>query len=64
MKRSHPLKVLKELTKRLVEKAMDAELTHHLVYEKQSTAGKIPATHVTVDLKSKNFSQGAIQLKY
>jgi len=32
--------ILKELTKRLVEKAMDAELTHHLGYEKHSPAGK------------------------
>ena len=32
--------ILKELTKRLVEKAMDAELTHHLGYEKHSLFGK------------------------
>ena len=32
--------LLKELTKRLVEKAMEAELTHHLGYEKHSAAGK------------------------
>ena len=32
--------ILKDLTKRLVEKAMDAELTHHLGYEKHSPAGK------------------------
>ncbi len=31
--------ILKELTKRLLEKAMDAELTHHLGYEKHSPAG-------------------------
>lgn len=32
--------LLKELTKRLLEKAMDSELTHHLGYEKYSPAGK------------------------
>jgi putative transposase len=32
--------ILKELTKRLIEKAMDSELTHHLGYEKYSSAGK------------------------
>jgi len=32
--------LLKELTKRLVEKAMDSELTHHLGYEKHSPSGK------------------------
>ncbi len=32
--------ILKQLTKRLVEKAMEAELTHHLGYEKYSPAGK------------------------
>ena len=32
--------LLKELTKRLLEKAMDSELTHHLGYEKYSSAGK------------------------
>jgi len=31
--------LLKELTKRLVEKAMDSELTHHLGYEKHSPTG-------------------------
>ena len=31
--------LLKQLTKRLVEKAMEAELTHHLGYEKHSPAG-------------------------
>ncbi len=32
--------ILKQLTKRLVEKAMEAELTHHLGYEKHSPLGK------------------------
>lgn len=32
--------LLKQLTKRLVEKAMDSELTHHLGYAKHSHAGK------------------------
>jgi len=32
--------LLKGLTKRLLEKAMDSELTHHLGYEKYSSAGK------------------------
>ena len=32
--------ILKELTKRLVEKAMESELIHHLGYEKHSPAGK------------------------
>jgi putative transposase len=32
--------LFKELTKRLVEKAMDSELTHHLGYEKHFSAGK------------------------
>jgi putative transposase len=32
--------LLKELTKRLLEKAMESELTHHLGYEKYSSAGK------------------------
>ena len=32
--------LLKELTKRLLEKAMESELTHHLGYEKHSPAGK------------------------
>jgi len=32
--------ILKELTKRLVEKAMEGELTHHLGYDKYSSAGK------------------------
>jgi putative transposase len=32
--------LLKELTKRLLEKAMDSELTRHLGYEKYSPAGK------------------------
>lgn len=32
--------ILKQLTKRLVEKAMDSELTHHLGYEKNSPAGR------------------------
>ena len=32
--------LLKELTKRLLEKAMDSELTHHLGYEKYSPTGK------------------------
>jgi putative transposase len=32
--------LLKQLTKRLVERAMDGELTHHLGYEKNSTKGK------------------------
>jgi len=32
--------LLKELTKRLIEKAMESELTHHLGYEKYSPAGK------------------------
>lgn len=31
--------ILKQLTKRLVEKAMESELTHHLGYEKNSPAG-------------------------
>ena len=31
--------ILKQLTKRLVEKAMETELTHHLGYEKNSPAG-------------------------
>lgn len=31
--------LLKELTKRLVERAMEGELTHHLGYEKSSTKG-------------------------
>lgn len=32
--------ILKELTKRLIEKAMEGELTHHLGYEKYSPAAK------------------------
>jgi putative transposase len=32
--------IFKELKKRLIEKAMDAEITHHLGYEKHSTSGK------------------------
>jgi putative transposase len=32
--------LLKELTKRLLEKAMESELTHHLGYEKHSPTGK------------------------
>lgn len=32
--------ILKELTKRLIEKAMESELTHHLGYDKYSSAGK------------------------
>jgi putative transposase len=32
--------ILKQLTKRLVEKAMESELTHHLGYDKNSPAGK------------------------
>jgi len=32
--------ILKELTKRLLEKAMEVELTHHLGYNKYSSAGK------------------------
>ena len=32
--------IIKELTKRLIEKAMDAEMTHHLGYEKHSPEGK------------------------
>jgi putative transposase len=32
--------LLKQLTKALVERAMDAELTHHLGYEKHDTAGR------------------------
>lgn len=32
--------ILKELTKRLVEKAMESELTHHLGYDKYSSTGK------------------------
>ena len=31
--------ILKQLTKRLVEKAMESELTHHLGYDKNSPAG-------------------------
>jgi putative transposase len=34
--------ILKQLTKRLVEKAMESELTHHLGYDKNSPAGKNP----------------------
>lgn len=32
--------IIKELTKRLIEKAMDAEMTHHLGYEKHAPEGK------------------------
>jgi putative transposase len=32
--------LLKQLTKRLLEKAMESELTHHLGYDKHSPAGK------------------------
>jgi putative transposase len=32
--------IFKELKKRLIEKAMDAEITHHLGYEKHSPIGK------------------------
>jgi putative transposase len=32
--------LLKELTQRLLEKAMESELTHHLGYEKHSPAGR------------------------
>jgi len=32
--------IIKELTKRLIEKAMDAEITHHLGYEKHSPRGR------------------------
>ena len=32
--------ILKDLTKRLIEKAMESELTHHLGYEKYSPATK------------------------
>jgi putative transposase len=32
--------ILKQLTKRLVEKAMESELTHHLGYAKNSSTGK------------------------
>ena len=32
--------IFKELKKRLIEKAMDAEITHHLGYEKHSSSGK------------------------
>ncbi|MCP4625369.1 MAG: hypothetical protein GY850_17885 [bacterium] len=32
--------ILKQLTKRLVEKAMDSELTYHLGYDKSSPSGK------------------------
>jgi len=32
--------IFKELKKRLIEKAMDAEITHHLGYEKYSPSGK------------------------
>ena len=32
--------IFKELTKRLVEKAMESELTHHLGYDKYSSSGK------------------------
>ncbi len=32
--------IFKELKKRLIEKAMDAEITHHLGYEKHSPSGK------------------------
>ena len=31
--------ILKDLTKRLIEKAMESELTHHLGYDKHSSAG-------------------------
>src|SRR4051812_25627107 len=33
--------LLKQLTKALVERAMNAELTHHLGYEKHDTAGRL-----------------------
>ena len=33
-------KVFKELRKRLIEKAMDTEITHHLGYKKHSPIGK------------------------
>jgi transposase-like protein len=32
--------IFKELKKRLIEKAMDTEITHHLGYEKHSPSGK------------------------
>jgi transposase-like protein len=32
--------IIKELTKRLIAKAMDAEMTHHLGYEKHSPSGR------------------------
>ena len=32
--------ILKDLTKRLIEKAMESELTHHLGFDKDSSVGK------------------------
>jgi len=32
--------ILNDLTKRLIEKAMESELTHHLGYDKYSPVGK------------------------
>ncbi len=40
-----PEGILKQLTKALVETAMDAELTNHLGYEKGDRAGKKASNH-------------------
>ena len=39
--------LLKQLTKALIERAMNAELTHHLGYEKHEAAGRLSATRAT-----------------
>jgi putative transposase len=39
--------LLQQLTKALVERALDGELTHHPGYEKHNPTGGTPATHAT-----------------
>ncbi|MCP4716384.1 MAG: hypothetical protein GY868_14790 [Deltaproteobacteria bacterium] len=43
--------IRKQLTKRLVEEAMDSDLTHHLGYDKNSLAGKTLVIPATVNLQ-------------
>ena len=46
--------VLKHLTKRLVERALEGEMTTHLGYEKHAREGRTPATLETVRRRRKS----------
>ena len=52
--------LLKQLTKAVLERAMQAELTHHLGYDKHSPSGNTAATPATANPRRPSRASSAL----